>query len=119
MAGQPAGNQEQRVDTRIVAIAQEARREPLGRDRDAPQPIVVERDGGGIASRALLDLDKRHNAPAPRDKVDFAARDTRAPRQDPPAVEPQPPSGDGLRTAAALLGLAAAQREFARSSARA
>src|SRR5438128_1386798 len=110
-------NDEQSIDTHVVAVAQIARREPpRGRDNPAqPPPIQPER--GGIFGGARLDLDKGEDLSAPRYYVDFAAGHTRTPGEDAPAVEPEIPAGEGLGAAAAPLG--GLSLHLARSRARA
>jgi hypothetical protein len=111
MARHPARHEEDRVDADIVAGPHEARRQPLGGDSDAPQPILIERHGRAVLAGAGLDLDEGQDSPASGDKVDLAARHPRALSENPPAVQPQPPGGQPLGLAAALLGkLAAVQR---------
>jgi hypothetical protein len=79
-------------------------RQPFGGDRDPPQPVLVERHGRAFVAAARLHLDKGEHPAAARDQVDFAARHAGAPRQDPPAVQAQPPCRQALRPAPALLG---------------
>jgi len=101
------GDHEQSVDPNIVAVAHVARREPLGRDRDAFQPMAVERERRVRVAGARLDLDKGEGAAAAGDYVDFASRDPRPAREDAPAVEPQEPAGEGFGAAPASLSFAA------------
>jgi hypothetical protein len=109
---------EDRVDADIVAVAHEARCKAFGGGGDPPQPPRVEREFGGAVACPGLDLDEGERAPAPRNDVDFAAGDAGAPREDPPAVQPQPPGGQPLGAAASLLGqLAAVQRLSSRARA--
>ena len=115
-----ARDDEQGVDADVVAGPLVTHRQALGGDGDAAQPVLIEREArrGRVAAR--LDLDEGHDPPAPRDDVDLAAEDPRATGEDAPAVEAEPPSGDGLRPpAGALSGGAVAAQEPARSSARA
>jgi hypothetical protein len=103
MARPAARNDEYGVDAELVAVAHVARGEPLGGDDDAAQPVRVERECGGVFGRSRLDLDERQGAAAPGDDVDFAAGDAGAPGDDPPAVQAEPSSGDGLGAAATLF----------------
>ena len=117
MARQAAGNDEDGVDPDVVAGTGEARSEALGGNGNAAEAIFVERQAGSVVGRALLDLDERHHAAAPRDQIDLAAGRASADGEDPPALEPQPPGGEPLGAAAPALGRGAVQR--ASSSARA
>jgi hypothetical protein len=104
VAGQPAGHEENGVDADIVAGARVARRQPLGGDRDPPQPVGVERHRCLVLAGARLDLDEGDNAPAAGDEVDLTARHPRALAEDPPAMQPQPPGRQPLGLAPAPLG---------------
>lgn len=115
-----AGNNEDRVDSYLVAVTGIAFREALGRRGDPAQPIAVKRMVGRIRSSPRLHLDERQGASAARDKVDFTAVNARPPRQDAPPAEPEPPGRDGLGAAPGALGSGTIPRqEEARSSARA
>jgi hypothetical protein len=107
--GQAARDDEQRVDPDRVAFAGEAGRKALGGIGDAAQAIFVERPGGGFLAAALLDLDEGQRSSATGDQVDLAARNPRAPRQDPPPAQPQPPGGDRFGPPAPRLGEPPAQ----------
>ena len=116
--GQASGHEEQGVDADVVAGPREAGGQPLGGDGDPAQPVMVERHRRTVGVGARLDLDEGKHAATPGDEVDLAARHPRAAGEDPPAVQPQPPGGERLGGAAALLGDGAAvQRDS--SSARA
>ena|GEM_PF-6148481 len=101
---QAARYEEDRVDPDHVAGAGETRGQPLGGDRDPAQAILVERPGGGFGAAPLLDLDECDGRAAPSDEVDFATRDPSANRENPPAVNAQPPCRDLLGPATAPLG---------------
>jgi hypothetical protein len=118
MARQFAGQEEDGVDADIVAGAHESRRQPLGGDGDTAQPVLVERYCGAFLAAARLDLDEGEDPPAAGDEVDFAAGHPRPSGENPPAVQPQPPGGQALGLAAALLGQLAPVQRFS-SSARA
>jgi len=119
MAGKAAGNDEHRIDSDVLALLGIARSQLLRRHRDPSQAVVVERHSGGIDAGALLYLDEGDGPTAFGDKVDLAAANPRPCRQDPPAVQPQPPGRDPFRAAAAPFGFGAVQRLLASSSARA
>jgi hypothetical protein len=104
VTGQVARHDEQGVDADIIALARIAVSQSLGGNRDTPQPIFIECPGGGIGGAPLLDFDERQHSPAPSDQVNLAAGYPRPLSQYPPAVQPQPPGGDGLGLAAARLG---------------
>jgi hypothetical protein len=111
MAGQPARQQEDGVDTDVVTVSGKARRQPLCGNRDAAQPVLVERHGRTLLAGARLDLDEGENAPAARDEVDFAAGHAHAFSENPPAMQPQPPRRQPLSLSTAPFGkLAAVQR---------
>ena len=105
MARQPAGHEEDGIDADIVAFAGIARSQPLGCDRNAPEPVLVERHGQPFLAGAGLDLDKGQNPAAAGDEVDFAARYARPLGEDSPAAQPQPPGRQALRASAAPLSL--------------
>ena len=98
------GDDEDGVDADVVAGAGVARGELLCGECDAAQAILVERHGRRVARGALLDLDEGYQPAAPGDQIDLAAAHFHSPGEDPPAVEAEPPGGDGLGAAAALLG---------------
>lgn len=108
MAWQLAWQEENGVDADVVAGAHEARRQSLGGDDDPSQSIVVESHRRSFLGRAGLDLDEGDDPPAAGDQVDLAARNSRPLGEDPPAMQPQPPGGQPLGAAAALLGQRAA-----------
>ena len=111
MTRQAAGDEEDGVDADIVAGAHDARRQPLGSDGDAAKPVLIERHGRAFLAGACLDLDEGEDATAARDQIDLAAGHPRALGKNAPAMQPQPPGGQPLGLAAALLGkLAAVQR---------
>ena len=88
MARKAAGDEEDRVDADRVAGPGETRREALGGGRHPAQAIFVERHRRGVFGGALLDLDKGERTAAPRDEVDLATGNPRAPGEDAPAMEP-------------------------------
>lgn len=111
MTREAAGQEEDGVDANIVAVAHEPRRQPFGRNRHAAQAILVEGHGGALFAGSRLHLDKGNDAAAAGDEIDFAAGHAGADGENPPAMQPQPPGGQPLGAAAALLGeLAAVQR---------
>ena len=119
MAWELARNDEYRIDALDVAGTGVARSEPLGGGGDPAQPIVVKCHRCGIFGGALLDLDEGKSLAAPGDEVDLAASDPRAPRENAPAVEPQPPRGEIFGAAPARFGCGALQRSSANCKARA
>lgn len=107
--GEAAGDDEDGVDADVVAGAGEARGELLGGDGDSAQAVAIERDPRGVDGGTLLDLDERDQFAAPSDEIDLTAAHFHPPGEDSPAVETEPPGGDGLGAAAALFGEAAVQ----------
>jgi hypothetical protein len=118
MAGKPAGHEEDGIDADVVALAGVTRRQPLGGDRNAPQPVLVEGHGHALFGASRFDLDEGDNAPAAGHQVDFAARHSGALGQDAPAMQPQPPGGEALGAAAPPLRFEASVQRLS-SSARA
>ena len=104
MTRQAPRNEENRVDADRVAGPGKARREALGGGRHPAQAIFVERHRRCVLGGALLDLDEGERTPAPRDQINLAAGNPRAPGEDAPAVESEPPGGDGFGAAAARFG---------------
>ena len=119
VTGEAAGHNEQSIDADVVAVAGKARRQPLGRHGDTPQPIFVERPGRGVDCAALLDLDKRQRPAATGNQVDLATRYARPLGENSPTSQPQPPGGDGFRLATTRLGKLAIQLLAPSSRARA
>lgn len=119
MTRQAPRDDEDGVDADRVAGLGIARGQALGGGRDAAQTIFVERQGRGILAGALLDLDEGEGMAAPRNQVDLAARDPRAPRENMPAVQPEPPCRDRLGAAPPRFGRLAGQSLVPSSSARA
>lgn len=115
---QPAGRDEDGVDPDVVVLPRVPRRQPLGGDGHPPQPIFIQRQRQPLLAAARLDLDEGQGLAAPRDEVDFAARNARAPGEDAPTMQTQPPGGQPFRPAAALLGFDAPVQRLS-SSARA
>lgn len=104
MPWQPAREQEDGIDTDVVAGSGVADRESLGGDRDSPQPVLVERHGGALLAGTRLYLDEGQHPPAARDQVDLTAGHPGALGKNPPAVQAQPPGRQPLGTAPALFG---------------
>ena len=119
MTWQATGDDEDRINADRVAGFGKARSEAFGGGRHPAQAIFVERHRRGVFAGALLDLDERECAPAPRDKIDLAAGNPRAAGKDAPTVEAQPPGGDGFGAAPARFGGVAVQLPAPSSSARA
>ena len=71
-------------------------RHGLGGRGNPAQAVFVDRQRQLLARRAPLDLDEGDRPPAPGDQVDLAARAFHPPRNDPPAVQAQPPTGPAL-----------------------
>lgn len=117
MDGELAGDDVKGVDADRVATLAEAVGELLGGMRHSPEAVVVEGERGGFGCRAGLDLDEGEGAATAGDEIDFAAAGAGASGENPPTVESEPPRGESLRAAAALLGQRSVQR--LRSSARA
>jgi hypothetical protein len=97
MARKFSGYHEDGVDADVVARPCVARCKSLSRNGDAAESIFVERQSGGVFTIALLNLDEGNHLSAPCHQVDFATRNSCAPRQDSPAAQPQPPRGNGFR----------------------
>lgn len=105
MARQPPGNDVDRVDPKVVTVADIARGQTFGGHRHPAQAVFVEGQMRGFGGCARLDLDEREHAPATSDQVDFTARDARTPGKDAPAVKSQPEGRQTLAAAAALFRL--------------
>ena len=110
-----ARHDEQRVDADVIPVVHEARTEPLCGNSDASEAPVIEGECGSVLAGASLHLHESKRPSTSCDDVDFAARDTRAPRKNAPSLQPKVPAGEGLRPPAALFGGLTVQRE--RSSA--
>jgi hypothetical protein len=78
---------EQCVNADVVTLAHEAGGQSMRRRRDTAESKIVKRKRGGIFGRARLDLNERDDPPTPCDDIDFAARNSRAAREDSPATE--------------------------------
>ena len=104
MAWQPARHQEDRIDADVIAFSCIAGRQPLGGNDDAAQAVFVQGQGCRFLRGSRLDLDKRDDPSASCNEIDFATRHPCAARQDPPAMQAQPPGGDSFRLATALFG---------------
>jgi hypothetical protein len=111
------GNYKQSVDPHIIAVAHVAGSKPFRGDGDPAQPVIIEREGRSSIVRACFDLDESDGPAAASDNIYLAAGYARAPREDPPAVEPQVPAGERFCSATApFRGL---KFHFERSRARA
>ena len=71
-----ARDHEHRVNPNVVAFAHEAGREPLGSNRDASEPILVERKSGCVLVATGFHLDESERAASTRDDIDFTAGHT-------------------------------------------
>lgn len=119
MVGKAARDDENGVDADIVTVARVARGKLFGGGGDPSQAAAIERHSGGIGGRALFHFDEGEHFAAPGDEVDLAATKLHAPAKDSPAVEPEPPGGDGLGAATAPFCFPPVQSELASMSARA
>ena len=119
VVGEAARHNEDGVDADIVTGAGVTRGKLFGGGGDAAQAVAIERHSGSIGGRALFHFDEGEHLAAPGDEVDLPATKLHAPAKDSPAVEPEPPGGDGLGTAAAPFCFLPAQSELASMSARA
>lgn len=99
MARQASRNDEDRVDADVLAPLGITGRQPFRRRRNPAQAILVKAPGGGVFAAALFDLDEGDDVAAFGDKVDLAPCDPDTPVEDAPAVEAQPPGGEGFRVA--------------------
>ena len=70
----------------------------------AAQAVFVDRQREFFDGRAPFDLDKGHRPATPGNEIDLAARSLHPPRDDPPAMQPQPPPCPALAPPAAALG---------------
>ena len=104
MARELAGNQENRVDSNVVAFPRKAGCKPLRRHRHASQAILVKSQCCRFFSAPLLDFDEGDGSAAPSDQVDLSTRNAGPLSQDTPAAQAQPPGRDGLRLAPPRLG---------------
>lgn len=104
MPRQAAGDQEDGIDADVIALTSIARRQALGGRDDAPQPVFVKRHCRRVLGGPRLDLDEGEDAAAAGDKIHLAARSPGAARKNSPAVQAQPPRGNGLALAPALFG---------------
>jgi hypothetical protein len=116
---QAARDDEQRIDSDVVAIADVARRKAFGGDRDPAQAILVKCPRCRVLSAALLNLDEGQRPAAAGNQIDLAARNPGAAGENSPALETQPPGGERFRPPTTRFGLAAVQLLPASSSARA
>ena len=111
MAWETARHDKQGVDPELVIWLQIARRETLGGNNDPPEPPCVERQSGCLGRGAGLYLDEGECPAAAGDDVDLSTGDPSAASEDAPAVQSQPPTGEGLGAAPALLGRLAVHLE--------
>ena len=119
VAREAAGDDEHRIDADVVAGSGVASRELLGRCGDPAQPVAVEREVGGFAGGALLDLDEGDDTTAAGDQIDLAAVHPHALPNDAPTAKAKPPCSQCFGAAAAALGERAVQLSAPSSSARA
>lgn len=120
MLRQASRHDENRIDANVISGPGIAHRETLGSNRNTPQAVAIERQGGCLVRAARLDLDEGDDTPPARDEIDLATGNAGTGRKNAPAVKPQPPCRNRLRPAAATLRLGAVASQSAlRSSARA
>jgi hypothetical protein len=103
MAQRPPGRDQDHVDPDILAFARIFRRQIARSRRDPGQPPLV--DGEiQLRSRAPpLHFYERDEIPPRRHQIHFADGCPHAPREDPPALEAQPPRRRCLPDPAALF----------------
>ncbi len=99
-----------------VEPPEEPRCEIFGRGGDAREPALVDRIIELFAGRAALHLDEGDERAPPRDQIHLAGGGADAPREDAPALEPQPPRRRRLADAARALGPAAVSHAFIASA---
>lgn len=117
MFRKPSGNDVDRVDADILAIASKARRQLFSSSGNPTKTIVVERMSRSLFVRALLHFYKCHCSASLGDEVYLTACCSHAGGEDRPTLEAQIPSREGFGTAAASFGFLACQRWPASSSA--
>ena len=117
MSGRASRNDEDRIDPQVIAGLHVPRREALRRNGHAAKSPGVERHGRSAFGRSRLYFDEGEDLASPCDDIDLAAGNTGAPGEDAPAVEAEPPAGDGLGPAAALFGCFAVHFESSRARA--
>ena len=100
MARQAAGNDEHGVDPNVVPGLHMVCGQAFG---GTPEEPGVERQSSGFFVCSSLYFDEGEGSAAASDDVDFAARYTRAPGEDAPAVQAQPSTGERLGRPAALF----------------
>ena len=88
MLGPSTRDHEHSVDTNVVAFAHEAGREPLRRNRDASEALVVERESRCVLVTAGFHLDESERVTSTRDDIDFTARHACAASKNAPAPKP-------------------------------
>ena len=115
---QPSSHQEDGIDANVIALAHEPRGKAFGRDRDAAQSISIQGKSGPLGGGARLDLHESQDSAAAGDQIDFAAWHASARGEDSPAMQAEPPGGEALGPAPALLGIRAPVQRLS-SSARA
>src|SRR6478736_2844398 len=96
MAKRDAARDQDNVDANIVTRLHVARRQIFGCRGDARQAALADREVELGLGRAALDLDEGYQVALPCDQIDFADRRPHPPREDAPALEPQPPGGGSL-----------------------
>ena len=119
MLRQASRDDEDRIDANVVARPGVTRLELARGDRDAAQAMLIERKRRSVGGGALFDLDEGQHLAAPRDQINLAAAHFDPLGENSPAVEPQPPGGNRLGAATALLGVTAVQPDAPSASARA
>jgi hypothetical protein len=100
MPGKAARDDEDGVNAKVVGRAHESRCEPFGGGRNAPQPVLVEREISGLSRCPRFHLNERDDPPAASDNIHFTARNACAFRENAPAMEAQPERRQALRPAA-------------------
>lgn len=91
-------DQEQHIDADYIAILGKTGRQPFGGESDPAQAIFIERPGRSFLAAALFDFDKGESSAASCDQVDLTARNARTPCQNAPALQPEPPGRERLRS---------------------
>ena len=84
----PARDHEHCVNPDVVAFAHEAGGKPLRRNRDAPQAILIEREGNCVLVIARFHLDESERVTSTRDDIDFTTRHACAASKNTPPSKP-------------------------------
>ena len=119
VTGEATRDDEQRVDTNIVAIPDISRSQPFGGYRHPAKAELIECPCRRRVTAALFYFHERNGPAAASDQVDFAAVYPHALCQDSPAVEPQPPGSKRLRPPTPCFGQLSLQPCSPNASARA